>query len=202
MMGMSARWHFCAACITGFTALGGVYLPNVKITGIATAPRNFLLETNLGTIQAERAVLAAGLGNAALASHFGLKAPVCPQRGQVLVTERTRAALPMPTTTIRQTGEGTIMLGDSVEEVGFDTRQSQPVMAEIAHRAALCFPWIGKLNVVRAWSALRVMSPDGLPIYDQSETLPGAYHGELPFWCDAGRGTWQVAGTHDCARRT
>jgi hydrogen cyanide synthase HcnC len=93
----------------------------------------------------------------------------------VLVTERTRAALPMPTTTIRQTGEGSIMLGDSVEEVGFDTRQTQPVMAEIAHRAALCFPWIGKLNVVRAWSALRVMSPDGLPIYDQSETLPGAY---------------------------
>jgi glycine/D-amino acid oxidase-like deaminating enzyme len=81
----------------------------------------------------------------------------------------------MPTTTIRQTGEGSIMLGDSVEEVGFDTRQTQPVMAEIAHRAALCFPWIGKLNVVRAWSALRVMSPDGLPIYDQSETLPGAY---------------------------
>ncbi|MCA3369981.1 MAG: NAD(P)/FAD-dependent oxidoreductase [Alphaproteobacteria bacterium] len=159
----------------GFTALGGVYLPNVKITGIATAPRNFLLETNLGTIQAERAVLAAGLGNATLASHFGLKAPVRPQRGQVLVTERTRAALPMPTTTIRQTGEGSIMLGDSVEEVGFDTRQTQPVMAEIAHRAALCFPWIGKLNVVRAWSALRVMSPDGLPIYDQSETLPGAF---------------------------
>jgi glycine/D-amino acid oxidase-like deaminating enzyme len=120
-------------------------------------------------------VLAAGLGNATLASHFGLKAPVRPQRGQVLVTERARAALPMPTTTIRQTGEGSIMLGDSVEEVGFDTRQSQPVMAEIAHRAALCFPWIGKLNVVRAWSALRVMSPDGLPIYDQSETLPGAF---------------------------
>ena len=69
----------------GFAALGGVYLPNVKITGIATAPRNFLLETSFGTIQAERAVLAAGLGNATLASHFGLKAPVRPQRGQVLL---------------------------------------------------------------------------------------------------------------------
>ena len=159
----------------GFTAMGGVYLPNLKINGIATAPRHFLLETSVGAIQAERAVLAAGLGNATLAPHFGLKAPVRPQRGQVLVTERARNVLPMPTTTIRQTGEGSIMLGDSVEEVGFDTRQTQPVMAEIAHRAALSFPWIGKLNVVRAWSALRVMSPDGLPIYDQSESLPGAF---------------------------
>jgi hydrogen cyanide synthase HcnC len=158
-----------------FSALGGAYLPNIKITGIATAPFNFLLDTSVGSIRSERVVLAAGLGNATLAPHFGLYAPVRPQRGQVLVTERARNLLPMPTTTIRQTGEGSIMLGDSIEEVGFDTRQSRPVMAEIAHRAALCFPWIGRLNVVRAWSALRVMSPDGLPIYEQSESLPGAF---------------------------
>jgi len=28
---------------------------------------------------------------------------------------------------------------------------------------------------VRAWGALRVMSPDGFPIYQQSETQPGAF---------------------------
>ena len=70
-----------------------------------------------------RIVLAAGLGNADLAPRFGLAAPVRPQRGQVLVTERAAALLPMPTTTVRQTQEGSLMMGDSMEEVGFDLRQ-------------------------------------------------------------------------------
>jgi glycine/D-amino acid oxidase-like deaminating enzyme len=158
-----------------FTEAGGAYVPNAKVTGGIAAPNDFRVETAAGTFAAPRIVLAAGLGNAELAPVFGLNTPVRPQRGQILVTERARTVLPMPCTTIRQTGEGTIMLGDSMEEVGFDLRQSPPVMAQIAQRAALSFPWIVDLNIVRAWSALRVMAPDGLPIYDQSERFPGAF---------------------------
>ena len=158
-----------------FTQSGGAYVPNAKVTGGTAAPHDFRVKTEAGPFAAPRIVLAAGLGNADLAPVFGLQAPVRPQRGQILVTERARTILPMPTTTIRQTGEGTIMLGDSMEEVGFDTRQSPPVMAQIAQRAALCFPWIADLNIIRAWSALRVMAPDGLPIYDQSDRFPGAF---------------------------
>ena len=158
-----------------FTEAGGAYIPNARVTGGTAAANDFRVETAAGTFVAPRIVLAAGLGNADLAPVFGLNAPVRPQRGQILVTERARTILPMPTTTVRQTGEGTLMLGDSMEEVGFDTRQSPPVMAQIAQRAALSFPWIAELNIVRAWSALRVMAPDGLPIYDQSERFPGAF---------------------------
>lgn len=158
-----------------FTEAGGAYIPNAKVTAATAAPNDFRVETAAGTFAAPRIVLAAGLGNADLAPLFGLNTPVRPQRGQILVTERAQSILPMPTTTIRQTGEGTIMLGDSMEEVGFDTRQSPPVMAQIAQRAALCFPWVAALNIIRAWSALRVMAPDGLPIYDQSERFPGAF---------------------------
>jgi glycine/D-amino acid oxidase-like deaminating enzyme len=48
-------------------------------------------------------------------------------------------------------------------------------MAEIARRAARTFPFLRKLQVVRAWAALRVMSGDGFPIYEQSRTHPGAF---------------------------
>jgi glycine/D-amino acid oxidase-like deaminating enzyme len=34
---------------------------------------------------------------------------------------------------------------------------------------------LGQLNVVRVWGALRVMSPDGYPIYQESASCPGAY---------------------------
>jgi glycine/D-amino acid oxidase-like deaminating enzyme len=37
------------------------------------------------------------------------------------------------------------------------------------------FPFLRDVNVVRTWAALRVMSPDGLPIYEQSEKNPGAF---------------------------
>jgi glycine/D-amino acid oxidase-like deaminating enzyme len=79
----------------------------------------------------------------------------------------------MPTTTVRQTVEGGIMLGDSQDDVGFDTSQKAAVMQVIAHRAVLSFPWLRELQIVRAWTALRVLAPDGLPIYDQSGRFPG-----------------------------
>jgi glycine/D-amino acid oxidase-like deaminating enzyme len=159
----------------GFTAAGGRYVPEAGVTRASAAPRDFKVSTPAGDFAAPRIVLAAGLGNAKLAPLFGLDAPVRPQRGQVLVTERTREVLPMPTTSIRQTDDGTLLLGDSQEEVGFDLHQTQDVMAMIAQRAAWSFPWIARLNIVRAWSALRVMAPDGLPIYDESEEFPGAF---------------------------
>ena len=158
-----------------YTALGGRYVPNAGVTGGRAAPHDFRVETPAGAFQAGVIVLAAGLGNAALAPLFGLSAPVRPQRGQVLVTERAGEVLRMPTTTIRQTPEGTLMIGDSHEEAGFDLSQKADVMAAIANRAVRCFPWIARLNVVRAWSALRVMAPDGLPVYDASELYPGAF---------------------------
>ncbi len=158
-----------------FVEAGGAYVPEAKVTEGQAAPHDFAVAAGGRRFAAPRVVLAAGLGNAELAPLFGLAAPVRPQRGQVLVTERAAALLPMPVTTIRQTQEGSLMLGDSMEEVGFDLRQKPEVMREIARRAVLSFPWIGGLNIVRAWSALRVMAPDGLPIYDQSARYPGAF---------------------------
>jgi glycine/D-amino acid oxidase-like deaminating enzyme len=99
-----------------------------------------------------------------------------PERGQILVTERAENILPMPTVSLRQTAEGSLMIGDSKEDAGPDTlTQSPDIMRAMARRAVLCFPWVAELNLVRAWSALRVMAPDGLPIYDQSGRFPGAF---------------------------
>jgi glycine/D-amino acid oxidase-like deaminating enzyme len=159
----------------GFIDNGGRYIANTTVSEAAAASGDFRIRTAAGEIAAPRVVVAAGLGNAALAPLFGLSAPVRPQRGQILVTERAQHLLPMPTTTIRQTKEGSIMLGDSQEDVGFDTGQKATVMQEIARRAALTFPWLRDLQIVRAWAGLRVMPPDGLPIYDQSKEFPGAF---------------------------
>ena len=158
-----------------FAAKGGSYFPNTTVTEVLAAPDDFRIGAGGDTIAAPKIVLAAGLGNAALAPLFGLSAPVRPQRGQILVTERTSRAWPLPLGSIRQTPEGSVLLGSSEEEVGFDTGQKPEVMQRIARRAALTFPWLAELQIVRAWAALRVMPPDGHPIYDQSERFPGAF---------------------------
>ncbi len=158
-----------------FTGAGGVYVPNAKVERSDAAPRDFRVMAAGRVFEAPRVVLAAGLGNAALAPEFGLSAPVRPQQGQVLVTERVAPIFTMPTTSVRQTMQGSLLLGDSVAEVGYDISQKPAVMAEIAKRAVLSFPFIARLNMVRAWSALRIMPKDGVAIYDQSEKYPGAF---------------------------
>jgi hydrogen cyanide synthase HcnC len=159
----------------GFVERGGAYLPNRTVDYAAAQPHDFRLGSGADEISAPKIVLAAGLGNAELAPLFGLNTPVRPQRGQILVTERASRVFEMPTTTVRQTVEGGIMMGDSMEDVGFDTSQRPDVMAAIAERAVRSFPWLAELQVVRAWAALRVMPPDGTPIYDESEKFPGAF---------------------------
>jgi glycine/D-amino acid oxidase-like deaminating enzyme len=124
---------------------------------------------------AARVALAAGLGNRELATQIGLHAPVQPNRGQVLVGERVAKFLDHPTTYVRQTDEGTIQLGDSMEDVGLDDGTTADVLATIAQRGVRSFPVLRDLRLVRAWGALRVMTPDGYPIYQESTSCPGAF---------------------------
>ncbi|HEY0288909.1 MAG TPA: FAD-dependent oxidoreductase [Pseudomonas sp.] len=124
---------------------------------------------------AERVVLAAGLGNRELAAQVGLNIEVQPNRGQILVTERIAPFLHYPTSYVRQTAEGSVQLGDSHEAVGLDDGVSRGVMSDLAQRAVRCFPQLASAQVVRTWGALRVLSPDGYPIYQESREAPGVF---------------------------
>ena len=151
------------------------YRPGQEVVAIERRDGLFHVRTREGTARAPRLVLAAGLGNATLAPLVGLKAPVVPVRGQILVTERVRPFLELPTMQVRQTEVGTVMLGDSHEEVGFDVSTTVAASSAIAHRAIAQFPVLADVQLIRAWGALRVMTPDGLPIYEQSRSQPGAF---------------------------
>jgi len=127
------------------------------------------------TWRAPRIVLAAGLGNKDLAAQVGLHAPVLPNRGQVLITERLKPFLHYPINKVRQTNEGSVQLGYSVEDVGLDDRTTVSAIEWIAKRAVATFPILSSVRLVRAWGALRVMTPDGFPIYQESASCPGAF---------------------------
>lgn len=163
------------ALLQAFEGLGGRLRAGLRVAGICHAGESFEVRTDHGNFSAPRLVLAAGLGNRALAPLVGLAAPVRPNRGQILVTERLQPFLRHPTLHVRQTGEGVVQIGDSKEDVGFDDGTTLAQLSRIASRAARCFPLLEGVNIVRTWGALRVMSPDGFPIYQASRTRPGAF---------------------------
>lgn len=151
------------------------YRPNHPVATIAPQDGGFRISGPWGEMRAGRVVLCAGLGNARLAPMVGLDAPVKPSKGQIIVTEKTEPFLDNPMVTLRQTDEGGVMIGDSQEDREFDTVASPAIASVLAERAIKMFPRLAGLNVVRTWSALRVMSPDGFPIYEQSVSCPGAF---------------------------
>ena len=158
-----------------FGRLGGEYRSNHLVQRIESRGGEFSLSTADGVVTAEKLVLAAGLGNFRLAPMVGLNAPVRPQRGQIIITEKVAPFVSYVVHTIRQTDEGGIMISDSVEEAEYDASVGTEVLSVMAARAVRMFPLLARLNVVRCWAALRVMPQDGFPIYDQSQDCPGAF---------------------------
>jgi glycine/D-amino acid oxidase-like deaminating enzyme len=163
------------ALVQAFEDLGGRLRAGTRIESIERRGGQFEVRAGGQAWFAAKVVLAAGLGNRTLAPRVGLRAPVQPSRGQILVTERVRPFLRYPTLYVRQTGEGVLQIGDSKEDVGFDDGTTLAQLSRIAARAARCFPLLEGVNVVRTWGALRVMSPDGFPIYQASRECPGAF---------------------------
>jgi len=159
----------------GMQQLAAAYLADHVVERIDHLDGGFRLTTRHAEVQAGKVVLAAGNGNARLGPMVGLDVPVRPQRGQIIVTEKVAPFLDHPVVTVRQTDEGSVMIGDSVEEAGWDTTVGAGVVSAMAERAVRMFPQLGRLNVVRTWAALRVMTPDGFPIYQQSVSCPGAF---------------------------
>lgn len=152
----------------------GGYVLRGKASRIDTDSPGFEVLTDTARISCGRVVLAAGLGSPELAAPLGLRAELRPQRGQIVVTERTDRFMDPVCHNVRQTEDGTVMMGDSKEEVGFDTSTTPQVTRAILDRAVRCFPHLAQVRLMRTWGALRVMSPDGLPIYQSSTRHQGA----------------------------
>lgn len=155
--------------------MGGRVLTGKTVTDV-TKPGGFRVTCSDGTmIEAGKLVLSAGLGAATLGPKLGFKAPVRAQRGQVLITEKLPKIINRPSLIARQVDEGGIQIGATNEEVGLDDRVTQKGLSGLAAEAIAAYPVLGRAQLVRSWGALRVLSPDGLPIYQQSATMPGAY---------------------------
>jgi glycine/D-amino acid oxidase-like deaminating enzyme len=164
-----------AALHASLLRLGGDLRRGGAVRRIAAHCEGFTVTFGEENASAPRLVIAAGLGSQVLAQQVGLEIPLRPQRGQVLVTERLEPFLPLPSSGLRQTREGTVMIGATHEETGFDISTSAVAAADLSRRTVRLVPALADATLVRQWAGLRIMTPDSYPIYTQSQTRPGAF---------------------------
>lgn len=155
--------------------LGGELHFQSPVTSIVPRRSGFKVESARQSFEADKIVLAAGLATPALAAQLDMHVPIRPQRGQILVTERVNPFLRFPASGLRQTSEGTVLIGVTNEDVGFDILTTAEGAAKMARKAIKIVPALKQARLVRQWAGLRVLSPDGGPIYAQSKKYPGAF---------------------------
>lgn len=169
--------RFLRALRLSVQAMGGTVKTNAHVAEITPVMGGGfdLTLANGDTFGADKVVLCAGLGAMTLAGNLGFQTKIRPQRAELLITEKLGDELPFISSTIRQVDEGGVQIGGTKADVGMDDSETLDVMAGLACHAVQVFPALADVRVIRAWGALRVMSPDGYPVYAQSPEHPGAY---------------------------
>lgn len=169
--------HLLSALRSAVLTLGATIISNAKVTHVSpTKNGGFELSLlNGNRFNTDRVILSAGLGVNPLAKQLGFSTQVRPQRGELLITEKLSERLPFLSSTIRQVNEGGVQIGGTKEDAGLDDSETLSVMTKLAQHAVSVYPQLADVRVVRSWGALRILSPDGYPVYAQSQEYPGAY---------------------------
>lgn len=166
--------HLYSALLRAVPHLGGVVRFRYPVTKITPVSGGYSVGTNGDELSAPRVIVAAGLATQALTEPLGFNVPVHSERGQILVTERLAPMLPFPASGLRQTADGTFMIGATNEKIR-NTAVSVDAAVNLARRAQRIIPALGSVRLVRQWGGLRVLSPDKAPVYAESERHPGLF---------------------------
>jgi D-hydroxyproline dehydrogenase subunit beta len=181
----SARRHG-AEVRTGVEVTGPLLGGDGRLTGV---------QTTAGAVLAGAVVVAAGPWSGEVARRLGVELPVRPRRGVVLVTSRmphrvfhkvydadyvgaveSSDADLQTSSVVESTASGTVLIGSSRQQVGFDDRLQVEVLRQLAARALTLFPFLADMSVMRAYGGFRPYMPDHLPVVGPDPRLPGLWH--------------------------
>jgi len=103
-------------------------------------------------------------------------APVKPRKGQMLYVQPQAAMLQhvfrAPDVYLVPRGSGKLLIGATVEDVGYDKSVDPATVHALLSAAAKYLPELASAPIIHSWAGLRPGTPDGLPILGATET-PG-----------------------------
>ena len=135
----------------------------------------FEVRTPQGILSTPRVVLAAGHGIMPLMKPLGFNVEIIAERGQIMVSERMAPMGLLPANGVRQTAEGTFLIGTTNEEAGFDVSTTPKAGVTMVRRALRVLPALAQVRIVRTWAGLRTLTKDESPVYEESAQYPGAF---------------------------
>lgn len=96
-----------------------------------------------------------------------VRIPIEPVRGQLLFVTTPRRllarVLSVPGAYMIPRTDGTVVIGEAVEEAGFDTRVDPAATQRLRDAAVRAIPAISELPISETWAGLRPRSPNGRP---------------------------------------
>ncbi|BDG59543.1 NAD(P)/FAD-dependent oxidoreductase [Caldinitratiruptor microaerophilus] len=156
-------------------ARGVTYWTYTAVTGMELTDGGVQVHTERGSVTARQVAICGGPWAPELGAMLGIRIPVRPVRGQVLVTEPLAPLIRHTMVGMRQAVNGEMLIGFSYEEVGYDKGNSLAPMLEGARLAQRMVPALAAAHVVRCFSGLRAMPQDGLPILGPVPGKPGVF---------------------------
>jgi len=144
-----------------------VNLSHGSVTGLTTTKTTFL---------APKVINCAGAWAGQIAPH---KFPTRPVKGQMLcLAAPSRSLLShvvrAPEVYLIPRSDGRIVVGTTVEQVGFDKRTDVPTIQRLYRAAVKMIPSLRDAKILKDWAGLRPGTPDDLPILGETAT-PGYY---------------------------
>jgi glycine oxidase len=126
------------------------------------------LDTSQGHMQADRYLLATGAWTREL-----MPLPVSPRKGQMLsVFDRDRRLQRVifgSNVYIVPRQDGTIVIGATVEDVGFTAGNSAAGILQLLSNAIAIYPAIAAMNIQSTWWGFRPFAPNEIPILGASK---------------------------------
>ncbi len=96
-----------------------------------------------------------------------VRIPIVPVKGQLLTLTMPRRLVTrlvaVPGAYLIPRTDGTLVIGETVEEAGFDVRVDPAATQSLRHAAVRAMPVLGELAIAETWAGLRPRSPNGRP---------------------------------------
>jgi glycine oxidase len=175
--GYVAAGDLTRALTTAARRHGAQLIERGRVRRIVSAGGDLRVETDRGSLSGNGVVLAAGSWSGQiLVDGVDVRLPVRPVRGQLLQLAWTGPTLGRVIWSERcylvPWQDGTLLVGATVEEAGFDERTTTAGIRDLIEAAAEIVPHVWTAGFTAARAGLRPATPDEVPVIGPSTTVP------------------------------
>lgn len=159
---------------------GGVIEEGCEVTGLLVKGGHVVgVRTKRGELAADIVVAAAGAWSGRLLAELAVRPEIRPVRGQMLLFGGPPGLVSRiilgPRHYVIPRRDGRVLVGSTMEEVGFDGTTTAAAREELLAAAVGLVPALADCPLERQWAGLRPGSPDGTPYIGEHPEVAGLY---------------------------